>query len=60
MKEEKELLKTAYLISVLLKVILKKVYNLTDTQYQRVIKAFDRDAEKGVEEYLKGIEDRRY
>lgn len=56
----KEELKQIYLMNAFLKMILKKVYNLSDTQYQRVIKAFEKDADKGVEEYLNGVGVRGY
>ena len=39
----------------LLKMILKKVYNLSDRQYERVVKAFELESEEEAKKYLDGV-----
>lgn len=55
---DKELIKTIMFEKFLLKAILKKVYNLSNQQYERIVRLFEDDSEKEAAKYLKGIEQR--
>lgn len=42
-------------IKVLLKLIVKKIYNLNDSQYEKAMKRMEEDSKVSVEQYLNGV-----
>jgi len=58
MNKDEELIKNIIMMNFMIKVILKKVYDLSDKQFERVIKAFELDSEKAAIQYLDGVKDR--
>lgn len=43
------------MIKILLKLIVKKLYNLSDTQYARAMQRMNDDSKVSVEQYLNGV-----
>lgn len=54
----KEIAKELQTVKVLLKLIVKKLYNLSDTQYERAMKRMEEDSNVSVEQYLNGVDER--
>lgn len=50
--------KDLQIIKVLLKLIVKKLYNLSDTQYERAMQRMEEGSKVSVEQYLNGIGNR--
>lgn len=46
------------MIKTLLKLIVKKLYNLSDVQYERAMQRMELDSKVSVEQYLYGVESR--
>ena len=55
---DKEIAKELQTVKVLLKLIVKKLYNLSDTQYERAMKRMEEDSNVSVEQYLNGVDER--
>lgn len=54
----KEMEKDLQTVKVLLKLIVKKLYNLSDIQYERAMQRIEEDSKVSVEQYLYGVESR--